>query len=95
MIKKSISIKYDYPQISNIFSKVENTTIEKFVIRQKVERVKELITNKELNFTEIAHRLNYSSSAYLAKQFKEITGFTLSQYKKQSINKREPLDRLS
>ena len=86
--------KYDYPQISNIFSKVENITIEKFIIRQKIERVKELITYNDLNFTEIAYRLNYSSSAYLAKQFKNITGFTLSQYKKQNKNDRASLDKL-
>ncbi len=90
----SEKLKYGYPQISTIFSKIENTTIEKFIIRQKIERVKELITYGELNFSEIAHKLNYSSSAYLSKQFKDITGLTLSQYKAQNKNNRKFLDEI-
>jgi AraC-like DNA-binding protein len=75
-------VGYEYSYISNIFSKFENTTIEKFIILQKIERVKELIKYDELNFSEISYRLNYSSASHLSKQFKIITGSTLSEYKK-------------
>jgi len=85
---------YDYSYISNIFSKEENTTIEKFIIIQKVEKVKELIEYNELNFSEIAFILNYSSASHLAKQFKRITGFTLSEYKKTKTEERNSIDNL-
>ncbi len=84
----------DYSRLSKIFSASENITIEKYIILQKIEKVKELIAYNELNFTEIAYRLGYSSSAYLSKQFKEITGYTLSQYKKLPENQRKTLDKL-
>ena len=87
-------IGYDYSYISNIFSKEENTTIEKFIILQKIERVKELIDYNELNFTEIAFNLNYSSASHLSKQFKKITGFTLSDYKKTKPKERNTIDNL-
>jgi len=85
---------YDYSYISNIFSKEENITIEKFIILQKIEKVKELISYNELNFSEIAFILNYSSSAHLSKQFKDITGLTLSEYKKQETKQRNTLDKI-
>ncbi len=85
---------YDYSYISNIFSKEENTTIEKFIIIQKIERVKELIDYNELNFSEIAFNLNYSSAAYLSKQFKDITNMTLSEFKKLKNKNRNPLDKI-
>ena len=90
----SKKIGYDYAYISNIFSKEENTTIEKFIIIQKIERVKELIGYNELNFSEIAFNLNYSSASHLAKQFKKVTGFTLSEYKKTKPEERNTLDNL-
>ena len=73
----------DYSYISNVFSKTEDITIEKYIILQKIEKVKELITYDELNFSEIAFKINYSSISHLSKQFKKITGITLSQYKYQ------------
>lgn len=84
----SKKIGYDYSYISNIFSKEENTTIEKFIIIQKIERVKELIAYNELNFSEIAFNLNYSSASHLAKQFKKVTGQTLSEYKENALTNR-------
>ena len=84
----------DYTYISKTFSEKENTTIEKYIILQKIEKVKELISYNELSFAEIAYRLNYSSSAYLSKQFKDITGFTLTEYKKQENKQRNTLDKV-
>ena len=82
----------DYSRLSKIFSETEGITIEKYIILQKIEKVKELITYGEMNFSEIAYHLGYSSSAYLSKQFKEITGLTLSQYKKMPDKHRNTLD---
>jgi len=90
----SKNIGYDYAYISNIFSKEEDTTIEKFMIIQKIERVKELIKYNELNFSEIAFRLNYSSASHLSKQFKKITGLTLSEYKRSNNTERKTIDKL-
>ena len=90
----SQNIGYDYAYISNMFSKEENTTIEKFIILQKIERVKELVSYNELNFSEIAFNLNYSSASHLSKQFKKITGFTLSEYKKSELERRNTIDNL-
>jgi AraC-like DNA-binding protein len=90
----SKKIGHEYSSISSIFSKAENTTIEKFIILQKIERVKELIDYNELNFSEIAFNLNYSSAAHLSKQFKKITGFTLTDYKKTKPEQRNTIDNL-
>ncbi len=87
-------LKIDYAVISKIFSKTEGLTIEKFIILQKIEKVKELIDYGELNFSEIAYKLQYSSVSHLSRQFKKVTGLTLSQYKNQSDSKRNPLDRI-
>ena len=84
----------DYAHISKKFSKTEGLTIEKYIILQKIEKVKELIDYDELNFSEIAYRLHYSSVAHLSKQFKKITGLTLSQYKQSDAAKRQSLDDL-
>ena len=90
----SKKIEYDYSYLSNVFSETENTTIEKFIILQKVEKVKELIEYNELNFSEIAFILNYSSASHLSKQFKNITGFTLSEYKKAKHGERNTIDNI-
>ncbi len=82
----------EYSRLSKIFSETEGMTIEKYIILQKIEKVKELIVYGEMNFSEIAYQLGYSSSAYLSKQFKEITGLTLSQYKKMPDKHRNTLD---
>ncbi|HEX5024153.1 MAG TPA: AraC family transcriptional regulator, partial [Agriterribacter sp.] len=72
---------------ANLFSEVEGTTIEHFIIMHKIERVKELLVYDELNLTEIAYKMHYSSVAHLSNQFKKITGLTPS-YFKQMKNKR-------
>jgi AraC-like DNA-binding protein len=74
-------LNYDYTYLSNLFSEVEGTTIEHFIINQKIERVKELLVYDELNLTEIAWKLHYSSVAHLSNQFKKVTGLTPSHFK--------------
>ncbi len=88
----SNSLHHDYNYLSNIFSEVEGTTIEKYYIAQKIEKVKELLVYDELSLSEIANQLNYSSVAYLSNQFKKITGLTPSHFKKIGNQKRKPLD---
>jgi AraC family transcriptional regulator len=87
-------LHYDYNYLSNLFSSVEGITLEQFVIRQKIERAKELLFYDELNLSQIANELGYSSVAHLSAQFKKVTGLTPSDLKK-SRNKnesRKPLD---
>ena len=87
-------VNYDYSHISHIFSSTEGITIEQFFINQKVERIKELLIYDELNATEIAYRLGYSSLAHLSGQFKKNTGMTLSQFKKlKDVKYRKTLDK--
>jgi AraC-like DNA-binding protein len=83
----SEKLNYDYTYLANLFSEVQGTTIEKFIIAHKIERVKELIIYDELNLTEIAWLMHYSSVAHLSNQFKKITGLTPSHFK-QLKNKR-------
>lgn len=82
----------DYSHLSKLFSEVEGTTIEKYFIAQKIEKVKELLVYDELSLSEIAHRLNYSSVAYLSNQFKKVTGLTPTHFRQVGKNKRKPLD---
>ena len=87
-------LHYDYNYLSNLFSAVEGITLEQYIIRQKIEKVKELLFYDELNLSEIAHKLGYSSVAHLSGQFKKITGLTPSELKrsrKVGAN-RKPLD---
>lgn len=77
----SKKLNYDYTYLSNIFSEVKGITIQQFIIVNKIERVKELLLYDELNLTEIAYKLNYSSVAHLSNQFKKITGLSPSFYK--------------
>ena len=73
---------------------MEGITIEKFIIHQKIEKVKELIVYDELILSEIAYRLGYSSVQHLSNQFKRITGLSPSYFKKLKSKKRKPLDRI-
>ncbi|HRE65683.1 MAG TPA: helix-turn-helix transcriptional regulator [Cyclobacteriaceae bacterium] len=93
----SEELNVDYNLLSNLFSSVEGITLEQYIIRQKIERVKELIFYDELNFSEIADRLGYSSVAHLSAQFKKVTGFTPSELKKSRDidQKRKPLDNIN
>ena len=85
-------LHHDYNYLSNLFSEVEGTTIEKYLISQKIEKVKELLKYDELSLSEIADRLGYSSVAYLSNQFKKQTGLTPTFYKSIRQNKRKNLD---
>lgn len=87
-------LHHDYTYLSNLFSEVEGTTIEKYFIAQKIEKVKELLVYNELSLSEIAYQLNYSSVAHLSNQFKKVTGQTPSQFKKIKVDKRTPLDKV-
>ena len=90
----SSKLHHNYNYLSNLFSEVEGTTIEKYFIAQKIEKVKELLVYDELSLSEIAFRLNYSSVAYLSNQFKKVTGLTPSHFKQIKVDKRKPLDSL-
>lgn len=90
----SNELQHDYNYLSNLFSEIEGTTIEKYFIAQKIERVKELLVYDQLSLSEIAYQLNYSSVAYLSNQFKKVTGLTPSHFKQIKENKRKPLDQL-
>ena len=90
----SKKLHHDYNYLSNLFSEVESTTIEKYFIAQKIERVKELLVYDELSLSEIAFQLNYSSVAYLSNQFKKVTGLTPSHFKQIREDKRKPLDKV-
>jgi len=85
---------YDYTYLSNLFSEVKGTTIQQFIICHKVERIKELIIYDELNITEIAWKMNYSSVAHLSNQFKKITGLSPSHFKQLKEKKRSPLEEI-
>lgn len=87
-------LNHDYNYLSNLFSEVEGTTIEKYFIAQKIEKVKELLVYDELSLSEIAYRLNYSSVAYLSNQFKKVTGLSPSHFKQIREDKRKPLDKV-
>jgi AraC-like DNA-binding protein len=86
----SQKLSHDYTYLANLFSEVQGTTIEKFFIAHKIERVKELLVYDELNLTEIAYQMHYSSVAHLSAQFKKITGLTPSHFK-QLRNKRRSM----
>ncbi len=88
----SKEVNQDYNYLSNLFSDIEGTTIEKYFIAQKIEKVKELLVYDELSLSEIAFCLNYSSVAYLSNQFKKVTGLTPSHFKQIKEDKRKPLD---
>lgn len=90
----SSKLNRDYSALSKLFSEVTNTTVEKYLIAQKIERAKELLVYGELSLNEIADKLNYSSAAYLSSQFKSITGLTPSYFRKIKENKRNPLDEI-
>ena len=90
----SLHLNQEYKTISALFSVVEHQTIEKFFIKQKIEKVKELLMYDELTLSQIAYQLNYSSVAYLSNQFKRETGFTTSYFKQLKSSKRTGIDRV-
>jgi AraC-like DNA-binding protein len=91
----SEKLNYDYTHLANLFSDVTGTTIENYIIIHKIERVKELLLYDELNLTEIAFQLHYSSVAHLSNQFKRVTGLTPTYFKKmRQFKKRISLEDL-
>ena len=90
----STKLDYDYTYLANLFSEVQGITIEKFIITHKIERVKELLVYNELNLTEIAYLMHYSSVAHLSAQFKKITGLTPSHFKHLKEKRRSMLEDL-
>jgi AraC-like DNA-binding protein len=90
----SEKLNYDYTYLANLFSEVQGTTIEQFIIAHKIERIKELIIYGELNITEIAWKMRYSSVAHLSNQFKKMTGLTPSHFKKLKDKRRSPIEEI-
>lgn len=90
----SKKLDYNYTYLSNIFSEVNGITLQQFIINHKVERIKELLLYEELNLTEIAHKLHYSSAAHLSTQFKRSTGFSPSEFKQMRVKRLINLENL-
>jgi AraC-like DNA-binding protein len=88
----SEKLDYDYAYLANLFSEVQGITIGKFIISHKIERVKELIIYDELDLTEIAWKLSYSSVAHLSNQFKKVTGLSPSHFRELNNKKRELIE---
>lgn len=90
----SEKLHHNYNYLSNLFSEVQGITIEHFIIKHKIERIKELLIYDELTLPEIAHALDYSSVAYLCKQFKKSTGLTISHFRKLKLKRLDNLENL-
>jgi len=90
----SEKLNHNYTYLSNLFTEVRGTTIEKFYLSHKIEKAKELLVYDELNLSEIAHKLHYSSVAHLSNQFKKMTGLTPSHFKNLKHKKRITLGNL-
>jgi AraC-like DNA-binding protein len=90
----SQKLGYDYTYLANVFSEVNGTTIQQFIIIHKIEKAKELLLYDELNLTEIAYKLHYSSVAHLSTQFKKITGLTPTFYKKLKEKRKANLENM-
>ncbi len=90
----SEKLNHDYTYLSNIFSEVKGLTIQQFIIIHKIERIKELIIYDELNITEIASKMNYSSVAHLSNQFKKVTGLSPSHFKQLKDKRRSPIEEI-
>lgn len=90
----SDQLKHNYTYLANLFSEVQGITIEQFIISHKIERIKELMIYGELNITEIAWKMNYSSVAHLSSQFKKVTGLSPSHFKKLKDKRRHPIEEI-
>jgi len=99
-IKKNFStylaqkIGKDYSSLSSLFSEVEGTTLERYIINQKIEKAKELLVYNELSLGQIADQLNYSSVQHLSNQFRKVTGLSPSHFKKMRHPSRKALDKV-
>lgn len=90
----SEKLGYDYTYLANTFSEVKGITLQQFIIINKIEKIKELLLYNELNLTEISYKLNYSSVAHLSNQFKKVTGFSPSYYKRLNQKRLDNLEDL-
>ena len=88
----SEKLDHNYTYLANLFSDVQGTTIEHFIIAHKIERIKELIIYDELNITEIAWKMNYSSVAHLSNQFKKVTGLSPSHFRQLKDKRRSSIE---
>jgi len=88
----SEKLKYDYTYLANLFSESQGVSIEHFLLTHRMEKVKELLVYGEMNITEIAYKLHFSSTAHLSNQFKKMTGLTPSDYKHLKLRQRTPLE---
>ena len=85
-------LNYNYTYLANLFSQDQGITIEHFLLTHRIEKVKELMIYGEMNVSEIAYKLHFSSTAHLSNQFKKMTGLTPSNYKLLQLNRRTPLE---
>ena len=90
----SEKLNHNYTYLANLFSEVQGTTIQQFIISHKVERIKELIMYEELNLTEISYKMNYSSVAHLSNQFKKVTGLSPSHFMQLKDKRRKPIEEI-
>lgn len=90
----SDKLNYDYTYLSNLFTEIKGITIQQFIILHKIEKIKELIIYGEMNITEIAWKMNYSSVAHLSNQFKKITGFSPTHFKQLKQKRRTPIEEI-
>jgi len=90
----SEKLNHDYTYLANLFSEIQGITIEQFIISHKIERIKELIIYDELNISEIAWKMNYSSVSYLSNQFKKVTGLSPSHFKQLKNKRRSPIEEI-
>ena len=88
----SEKLHYDYTYMANLFSCTEGVTLEHFIVLHKIEKVKELIMYDEMNMTEIAWKLQYSSVAHLSNQFKKVTGLSPSHFKHLKVRRRSNIE---
>jgi len=91
-LSQKLAVNYNY--LSNLFSSVENITIEHYIILQKIEKAKELLRYDEDSLSEISYKLGYSSVQHLSNQFKKVTGLTASHFRNTTTNLRKPLDKV-
>lgn len=90
----SEKLNYNYTYLANLFSEVQGTTIEQYIIIHKIEHIKELMVYGELNLTEIAYQMNYSSVAHLSNQFKKVTGLSPSHFNKLRELRHQTADKM-
>lgn len=90
----SEKLNHNYTYLANLFSEVQGSTIEQFIISHKIERIKELMIYDELNITEIAWKMNYSSVAHLSSQFKKVTGLSPSHFRQLKVKRRNAIEEI-